>query len=598
MLKTVLGYRLNILKPDHNLASQIVNIFGINPILADIISKINNITLDNIENFISPKLKNLLPNPYIIHDMEKAVNCLISAIENKHKIGILGDYDVDGVSSSVILKTFLELIGVSAEVIVPDRFKDGYGPSIPLFDRMHKLGVNLIITLDCGTVAFEPIEYANSLGIQVIVVDHHISDIKKSDAVAVINPNQTADTSGLNYLCAAGVTFLFCIAVNTKLTEINKIEKVNLLYLLPFVMLGTICDMMKMIELNRAFYHTGIEILNKVINKPKTIEKRYEGIFIGIKAMMQVAGLVKLRSTYDMGFILGPMINAGGRIDSAMIGIDLLTSKDFNSAIELAKTLQNLNLERRNIQSDIVDKAIISAEKLIQNDKSLIFVKSNDWHEGVIGIVASKIKEIYNKPVIIGSISNQSGIEIIKASCRSIDGVDIGNVVMKAINAGLLLKGGGHAGAAGFSCLASNYEKLYDFLESELKDSVLNAEENKSINISAEILPSQINKDFCHQLSKLEPFGIGNIKPVFLIRNIIPVKFQILKEKHYKILFRSNQKYNEKYEWIDVIFFNATGTKIANVLNNLINTEVNLICNIESSDYGNGVSVILIDVLL
>ncbi len=594
-MRTVLGCGVKMKDGDVNFASQLMNLTGIHPVIADIVSKMNGINLQNVDDFLTPKLRKLLPNPQVLKDMTLGVDHLVDAIINKKKIGILGDYDVDGVSSSAMLKIFLEMAGVEVENVIPNRFSDGYGPSIPLFQKIYERGIETIITLDCGTVAFEPIEYANSLGMKVVVVDHHISNIAKPDAVAVINPNQHGDSSGLNYLCAAGVTFLFCVGIYGKLRNNFLKHDINLLNLVPFAMLGSVCDMMKMVGLNRAFYRSGIEILNQAVANFDKLNVAERSVFLGLKTLMQVGGISKIRSTYDIGFILGPMINAGGRLESAMIGLDLLTCKDENLALELANKLKELNLERRDIQDEILQNALSQAEKMVKSNRAVIFEYSVQ-HEGVIGIVASKIKEIHHKPTIIGSLSYQNEIGVIKASCRSIDGVDIGAVVIKALELGLILKGGGHVGAAGFSCLLSKYDELYAFFEQELGNSVLDAEKNRAIYVAASIIPRQVGKELCTALLQLEPFGIGNEKPYFMIKNLYLVKYLVLKEKHYRVTFRDTTGGNSL--WLDMMAFNALGEKIGKFISENINSTVSVICDISLSDYGNGVSIIIKDLIL
>ncbi len=357
---SVNGKKINILQGDLKLENELISNHNIKPITASILVKNKDITLHNADNFLNPKLKNLLPDPKKLLSMDKAIEKICHAIETKEKIGLLGDYDVDGVSSSSMMKIFLNWLGIVPYVIIPDRFKDGYGPSIDLFSRMHKEKIDTIITLDCGTVAFEPIEHAVNLGMQVIVIDHHISQEKKPIAAAIVNPNQIGDESGLGYLCAAGVTFLLCVGINSELKKRGFFKDgkgINLLNLVPFATLGSVCDMMKMVGLNRAFYRTGLEVLRESIKNFQNLDDKTKQAFIGIKALMDIAKLEEIKSTYDIGFLIGPIINAGGRLESGMIGVDLLTENSEENAKNLAEKLYQINQERKEIQTGILENS-------------------------------------------------------------------------------------------------------------------------------------------------------------------------------------------------------------------------------------------------
>ncbi|QED23919.1 single-stranded-DNA-specific exonuclease RecJ [Candidatus Deianiraea vastatrix] len=595
MKKTALGRNLNILESNLNKSSQIASLLSISPILGDILAKTDGVDVSNAEDFLNPKLKNLMPNPSKLMGMDLGVTHLCKAIIDKKTIGILGDYDVDGVSSSSMLKIFLILIGILPKIIIPNRFKDGYGPSIPLMHKMHMEKVDTIVTLDCGTVAFEPLEYAKALGMNVVVVDHHISQIDRPEAIAIINPNQLGDDSKMGYLCAAGVTFLLCVALNAKLREMGFYEgkkEPNLLNLVPFAMLGSVCDMMKMIGLNRAFYHTGIAVLQKNLQNYDSLLQEEKIAFCGLRQLILAGGKQEISSSYDIGFIIGPMINAGGRIDSAMIGVDLLTNTDETDAARLAAELKTLNQERREIQEEIIESAKKMADLELASGKNVLFLKSDKWHEGVIGIVASKIKDLYQKPTIIGSISKNSGVMIIKASCRSIDGVDIGKSVICALENGLILKGGGHAGAAGFSAKLDDFERLFDFFEQHLHQDVVSAKDGAKIDIHCQISLEQID-DKIRDISRLEPFGIGNPKPLFLIKNAVIGDYSVLKELHFRLNLRTRHKNDDKYLWKSAILFNANATLLGDFVKKHQGKEVDIIANIEYGSYG--LSIVVVD---
>lgn len=600
--KTILGYKIENKSRDLNLENQFISINKLNSTISSILSSVKELNVNNVFSFLNPKIKDLLPDPFIFSDIKKGIELIYQAIKDKKKIGILSDYDVDGVTSCSILKIFLEWIDIEVEIIIPDRFKDGYGPSIGLVEKAKKLKIELLITLDCGTVAFEPIEYAKNNGIEVIVIDHHIAYGEKPSGVPVINPNHEYDKSGFNYLCAAGMTFIFCVGLNRFLREIEyykKIQEPNVMNLLHLVAIGSVCDVMKMVGLNRAFYRSGIEILNKNINEFEKLSERDKIAFVGIKNLINIAGLKKIESTYHLGFVIGPMINAGGRIENGMIGVDLLTTKDEKKAQELSIKLKELNEERKEIQNSIYESALKTGSEMLSDKRNLIFIKSKDWHEGVIGIVASRVKEELQKPVIIGSVLKNNGIDTIKASCRSIDGVNIGDFVLELVNCGLAIKGGGHAAAAGFTCRLDKYDEICKKGEIELSDEIKLRNENKKILISAEVLLNQINENLANELANLEPFGIENEKPIFLIKDVIITSYRILKEKHYKLKLKSKLFINgESLEiWKDAIIFNANGSDLGNAIINNIGLKISAICTIDKSDYS-GYSIIFLDIIV
>lgn len=594
VMKTINDKIVNILNCDQLIKNIAKNEYGISQPVSSILSTNSNIDNDNIDDFLNPRLKNLIPDNTNLIMLGDASNEIINTINNRKKIGILSDYDVDGVTSGAILKTFLNWLNIEPIIIIPDRFTDGYGPSIKLFEKMKNLGVELIITLDCGTTAFEPIDFALNLGIKVVVIDHHISKEEKPKAAAIVNPNQIGDNSELKHLCAAGVTFLLCCDIVKKL-KINKPDLVvnipSLINLTHFAMIGSVCDMMKMKGLNRAFYRTGLEILRENLKNFDKLDIRIKNAFIGIKALMDVSGIDSIKSTYEIGFIIGPMINAGGRLDSGMIGVDLLTAKNQSEADILAKKLFDLNVERKDIQGNIVENVSEKAKILIAESKSILFIVSEDYNEGVVGIVASKIKESFNKTAIIGAIKTDgSGVKIIKASCRSADGVDIGSAVLSALDRGIILKGGGHFAAAGFSAKFDDFEKLYSFFEDFLKKQSEDSKSNAKIDIHSSVFIQELN-DQMIDIKKLEPFGIENPKPNFLIKDVVIAKYTVLKEKHYKLSLRSFEKINGNYIWKNAIIFNCEGTFIADFIKNKTGKMVHVVGNIDFNEYGMSIIV-------
>ena len=350
--------------------------------------------------------------------MKKSTLRTVELISKKEKIGIFGDYDVDGASSTALLGNYFSQLNLDYEIYIPDRKKEGYGPSIKSFQELIKKNVKTIFTVDCGTLSFEAISYAKKNNIDVIVLDHHQSEIELPVAYSIINPNRLDDRSNLQYLCAAGVTFMFLVSLNRQLRSIkwfekNNIKEPNLINFLDLVSLGTICDVVPLIGLNRALVKQGLKVLKSKKN-------------LGLKTLLDICKIETNPSVYHLGYMLGPRINAGGRVGRCSHGANLLLNKDPKNTFKLATELDQYNKERQLLEKDLLQKILNETSNYL-NDPVLILSGSN-WHEGVIGIVAARLKDKFNKPVIIISLEGNIG----KASARSIVGFDIGSVILAA----------------------------------------------------------------------------------------------------------------------------------------------------------------------
>ena len=393
---------------------------------------------DDVPNFINPKLQNLMPDPFCLKDMEKAAQRIAEAIVQKQKIAIIGDYDVDGATSSSVLRLFLESVGVEPIIHIPER-DEGYGPSKQAFDEFAALGAELVITADCGTTAFEPFEYAKSLNIPVIVLDHHEAEVKLPDVYAVVNPkrlDESNDYPYLKYMAAVGVVFCAIVAINRELRKQNFFadnQEPNLMQWLDLVALGTVCDVVPLLGLNRAFVRQGLRIMSLRSNT-------------GLRALIDKSGISEAPNAFHLGYVLGPRINACGRVGEASLG---------NKPGMLAEKLNEFNAQRKEIEAYVLLSAIEMLEGALQ-EYPIAFVAGKDWHQGVVGIVAGKLKERYNVPAFVMSIEEDE----VKGSARSIPGVDLGALIMAAKEKGILTKGGGHMMAAGFSLEEG---KLEDF---------------------------------------------------------------------------------------------------------------------------------------
>ena len=478
--------------------------------LTEIVAKLLSIRKKNIEDinfFLNPKIKNILPNPLHLKDMKNAIDRTYKSIIQDELIGIFGDYDVDGASSTALLARYFLSISQKIQTYIPDRQKEGYGPNSIGFLNLIKHGAKIIFTVDCGTLSFEPIKLAQNLNVDVIVLDHHQSDIKLPNACAIVNPNRYDDSSGLNYLCAAGVCFIFLVALNKKLRDEdwfkrNKITEPNILNFLDLVSLGTVCDVVPLIGLNRALVKQGLKIIKKRSN-------------LGIKTLYDLCKIQSQPTTFDLGFKIGPRINAGGRVGKASHGAELLISNDPQKTYQIAIDLDKSNKERQSIELMLSEQ--INAEIKNFHNHPVLVMSGNNWHEGIIGIVASRIKEKYNKPTILISLNKNMG----KGSARSVIGFDIGSQIIKAVQTGILEKGGGHKMAGGFTLKKENIPNFRDFLIKNFEKFHTKSSENINIYLDSIIAPSALNEEFFQDINCLAPFGAGNSEPKFVIHNHI-----------------------------------------------------------------------------
>ena len=524
--------------------------FKDNFLLDEITSKllaIRKIKKDEIKSFLQPSIKNFLPNPDTLIDMKKSSIRTIRAIVNKEKIAIFGDYDVDGASSTALLGNFFSALNLKFEVYIPDRKKEGYGPTIDAFKKLIKKGVKLIFTVDCGTLSFDAIEFAKENKIDVIVLDHHQSEIRLPNAYSLVNPNRFDDNSNLNYLCAAGVTFMFLVSLNKELRLVdwfkNKgITEPNLIEYLDLVMLGTICDVVPLTGLNRAIVKQGLKVLKTKKN-------------LGLKTLLDICGVESHPSTYHVGYLLGPRINAGGRVGKSSHGANLLLNNNPKKIFKIASELDKFNKERQLLEKDVLDKILNNIADVVGDP--VLVISGKNFHEGVIGIVASRLKDKFNKPVIIISIDNQIG----KASARSIVGFDIGSAIISATQENILIKGGGHKMAGGFSIKLENLETFKKFIFRRFKNINIDLSKDKPLYIDSVISPTAINLEFYSKVNSLSPFGSGNPEPKFIIENVKPVNSKILKEKHIKSVL-----VGEEGSTIKAIAFNCFDNEIGSYL--------------------------------
>jgi len=539
--------------------------FSLNSTVAKLLS-IRKKNIDNIDLFLKPTIKNLIPNPNILKDMNKATEKTYECIKNNRKIGIFGDYDVDGATSTALLKLYFKSIKQKTSTYIPDRKKEGYGPTKEGFNSLIDQGVKIIFTVDCGTLSFDPIKKAQDKNIDIIVLDHHQSDIKLPAAFAIVNPNRYDDTSNLNYLCAAGVCFMFLVGLNKKLRENdwfknNNILEPNILSFLDLVSLGTVCDVVPLIGLNRAIVKQGLKIIKKRSN-------------LGLKTLYDLCKIESNPTTYDLGYILGPRINAGGRVGKSSHGADLLSSTNAQKAYQLATDLNKSNEERKSIELLLSKKINSEIEENLKDP--VIILAGKDWHEGIIGIVASRIKEKYNKPTFLISLNSDIG----KGSARSIVGFDIGSVIIKAVQLNILIKGGGHKMAGGFSLNNENIPQFKEFIIKEFKKTSLTTSKKLNLYLDSIITPTSLNEGFFEEINNLSPFGSGNNEPRFVLENLKVISSKIVGDNHIKtILIGSDGTI------IKAIAFNAKNTNLETYLNKKNKKKFNIAGKMKLNDW-------------
>ena len=547
---------------------------NLNHIFSKILT-LKGISESNYDNYIDPKIKNFLPNPFIFKDMEEAIRKIYFHIISKNKITLYGDYDVDGASACAILSKYLKNLGVCHDIYIPDRVKDGYGPNIKAFEKIINNQSKLIIMLDCGTQSFDSIAYANQKEVDTIVIDHHKSIEIIPKAHAVINPNRFDEDSAYGYLCAAGLVFIFLVALNRHLINEKYFTKNNLIIpdlldFLDIVMLGTVCDVVPLIELNRAFVKQGLKIMSKRKN-------------LGLKTLSDMSEISYMPTSKDIGFKIGPKINAGGRIGQSDLGVNLLLSSEPEKAYLISKQLHDLNLKRRDIENKVLLDAIDKADKEKKNN--IIVLHSNDWHEGIIGIIASRIVDLYNKPCIV--ISAQK--DIAKGSARSVQGFDIGLAIIKAKQKNLIIKGGGHAMAGGFSIEVKNID-IFKFEINHLFNKI-DTKLNNDLLIDLALSPQALDDNFIKYIEMLEPFGSSNKEPVLMLNNIEVSKANIVKKSHIKCFFKTIDRY------IDVMSFNSVGKPIGEYLLNAKKSRFDVVCKASLNYWNNrqNLQLILLD---
>ena len=558
--------RLDIAGEQRALA--IVQRHGLSDILARVLAG-RGVGIDEAAAYLDPKISTLMPDPSSLQDMDAAVERLSRAVANRETVAIFGDYDVDGACSAALLASFLDACGVPRIVRIPDRIFEGYGPNAEAVKELRAAGAGLLVTVDCGTTSHDVIAGARKLGLDVIVLDHHQAPENLPDAI-VVNPNRQEDLSGLGALCAAGVVFMTLVGLNRALRTTGfwtaSRPPPDLLQDLDLVALATVADVAPLTGLNRAFVVKGLAVLRARGRR-------------GLAALMDVARLVGPAQAWHLGFLLGPRINAGGRIGDAALGAKLLLTEDPVEAQKIAAELDRLNQERRAIELATVEAAQAEADLALgaNGEGAAVVVAGEDWSPGIVGLVASRLKERFQRPAFAIALNGRTGT----GSGRSIAGVDLGAAVRQAVEAGLLAKGGGHAMAAGITVAREKLGDFRAFLEAKLAAKVAAAREKDALFVDSAVTAAGATRDLVNAVAAAGPFGASAPEPVFVlprhrITNVMPVG-----EDHLRVAAQAADGAR-----LEAMAFRASASGLAEVLPPLQGGPAHLAVTLSLDHYG------------
>lgn len=527
-----------------------------------------------VERFLHPSIKEYMPDPSVLKDMDVATAVIADAICAGEKIAIYGDYDVDGITSTAIFVKYLREVGVDVSWHLPTREGEGYGLNTCAIEQIAQSGVRLMVTVDCGISGNKEVEKAKELGLKVVITDHHSPDSNLPEADAIVNPKRVDDDSGLFYLAGVGVAFLVLVSLNRELKKRgffnNGRNQINLLNYMDMVALGTICDTMPLIELNRAFVSTGLKVLGLRQN-------------LGLRTLMDLAS-IKHPSVYAVGFALGPRLNAAGRLDSAAPALELLLTDNPLIANDLANKLHHMNQERIDIQNAIMLDATEMANKYCADGKYSLFVCGDNWHGGVMGIIAGRLKDKYNLPTCVATRSDG----IINGSGRSIPEIDLGKIIHEALACGILSEGGGHAAAAGFSLNVEQEKQFCEFLENAVHEQLNGIKPKTEIVADAAIDASGATMRLVEQLADLAPFGQANPEPTLVLYGGV-LKFATVMGNgaHIRGVVRTSNGGQ-----LSFVGFNLVGTPVGDFLldDANINTKMMMLGKLKENEYNGRVS--------
>lgn len=546
-------------------AARMAEVLGLSHALARVLAA-RGATLETAEAFITPRLRDALPDPSSLIDMDRAVGRLVRAILAREQVAIFGDYDVDGACSAALLAGYLRHFGLDPLIHIPDRLTEGYGPNAQAITALSAKGARVLVCVDCGTSGHEPLAQAQALGMDVIVLDHHQAPETLPDVCALVNPNRLDDLSGLGHLCAAGVVFLFLAGLNRALREeagkndagtnasnnaLNQNQSVRnlpeLMSGLDIVALATVADVVPLTGLNRAYVAQGLKVMAQR-SRP------------GLAALGDVSRLASAPEAWHLGYLLGPRINAGGRIGDAGLGARLLLAQDADEARDIAARLDQLNRERQAVEEAMLLEAEEEALRLAglsEEGRAVLVVSGTNWHPGIVGIIAGRLKERFGQPAF--AIAGAG--EAVTGSGRSIAGVDLGAAVRAAVESGIIIKGGGHAMAAGVTLAPAAIPAFADFLEQRLEGGVAAARASAALPIDIVLTAESLTPSFVAELARAAPFGQGNPEPVIVLPAHRIVDLRELNGGHIKLTLASGGGAR-----IEAMAFRAAGKPLGDAL--------------------------------
>src|SRR5882672_1888828 len=545
-----------------------LSLSGISGPLAQILAA-RGVTRETAASFLDPRLKTLLPEPFLIAQMERAVSRFTDAVKSRETIAILGDYDVDGACASALLLKFLRAVGQGPLLYIPDRMTEGYGPSAVAMTKLRSQGANLVVTVDCGAAAHEAFNAARAIGLDTIVLDHHAVETNPP-AFAHVNPNGPDDRSGVTYVCATGLTFLFLVAVQRRLRQrgwfqAQGIDETDLLNQLDIVALATIADVVPLIGINRAFVRQGLRKLER-LERP------------GLATLARLASATPPFSAFHLGFIFGPRINAGGRVGRCDLGARLLATDDATEADSLALELDRHNRERQAIEAHILEAA--DAIALSQSDNPFLLVSGDFWHAGVVGIVAGRLKERHAKPALVAGFDSALAEAVARGSARSVRGVDLGAIIRAAQAQGILETGGGHAMAAGFSVRRVKLDIFAAFLAHHIEPQRSTIVLASELIADAMVSASGADLKLLDDIERAGPYGAGNPEPIFLMPDMLVVYGGIVGANHVRLRLVGRDG-----QGIGAIAFRAGGTPLGDALLKARSSRIHVAGKLKQDDY-------------
>lgn len=564
--KSLNGKRWSMKAADENIVNHIAQNYSLPEFIARMLVQ-RGVGKEDVEGFLNPTLRDNFPDPFSFTGMQEFAAAMADCIINKTPIGIFADFDVDGATSAAIITRFLRHFEIVPPVYIPDRLVEGYGPSVEAMQSLKDQGAEFVIMADCGITAFAPLQAAHEMGLRVAVFDHHEPEDTLPNAAHIINPKRHDDNSGLDMLAACGVSFMACVAMNKALRDKGYFEgdrqEAPLKSWMDLVALGTVCDMVPLTGVNRLFVKCGFDQMRHK-NNP------------GITALCQVGKIEQLPEPKDAGWSMGPRINAGSRVHRSDLGAKLLSTDDADEAQSIAWALEECNQERKKIQSNMMQVALNKVEFLKCNHEEFIFVDDESFHSGLSGLVAGRLKDRYEKPAIVVTyVENEQGVMEGRGSGRSIKGVNMADIFIAARNAGITLKGGGHAMAGGFTVMPARMEEFKEFIGTFIKELKNKPDDFPALDIDSIATVRGAKPEFIKLLNNnVGPFGMGNPEPVFALADVQINNVDVMKDKHIRLMISDA----EGGMRMKGVFFGGVGTALGDMLlKNSRNTNFHLV---------------------